>query len=165
MMGPVAVLALAVLAGGCYSFRGGSAPAHLRTVAIPQVEDVSGFGRGTIRQDMTQVLVRKFRDDNSLRVADPTASDSQLQVAITTIRTNERLNISGAELETVRGVIIEARATFNDNTKRREIYKDRTFVGRSQYNIASGTAGENNAIREAIEKVTDDILIATVADW
>ncbi len=156
--------ALALVASGCYSFRGGSAPANLRTIFIPSAEDISGFGRGTVRQQFTELLIRRFRDDNTLRIADPSNSDSRLDVTITGIRT-ERLNLSGNELETVRGVVIDVRATFNDNLKRRPLYKDRAFTGRSQYNINRGTAGENEAVNDALEKVSEAILLATVADW
>jgi hypothetical protein len=160
----VGIAALALAISGCYSFRGGSAPANIKTVAIPPAEDVSGYGRGTVRQELTTLLINRFRDDNTLRIADPASADSRLEVTITGIR-SEQLNLSGNELETVRGIVIDTRVTFNDNGKRRPVYKDRTFTGRSQYNINRGTAGENEAISEALEKVSEAILLATVADW
>lgn len=158
------IIALIALIPGCYTFRSGSVPGHLRTIAIPPVEDVSGFGRGNVREDLFNTLTRRFRDDNSLRLVDPSSADSRLDVTITGIRT-ERLNLSGNELETVRGVVIDARATFNDNVQRRSMFKDRTFTGRSQYNISQGTAGENQAILDALDDVSEAILVATVEDW
>jgi hypothetical protein len=86
-------------------------------------------------------------------------------VTITAIRNNERRNISSAELETVRGVVIEARATFFDNVKRRAIYNDKVFRGDAQYDISQGSDGENRAIQQAIEKLTNEILLETVAGW
>jgi len=155
-----------VLSGcaGCYSFRGGSAPAHLKTIAIPPVDDISGFGRGTVREELYNILVRKFRDDNSLRVADLSEADSRLEVTITSIRT-ERLNLSGNELETVRGIVVDTRATFTDNVRHRPVFQDRSFSGRAQYNINQGTAGENQAIIDALGTLSDAVLLATVADW
>lgn len=167
--GIVAACAMAACAlhacAGCYSFRTGSAPAHLHTIGIEPSDDVSGFGRGTIRQDLTDLLVRRFRDDNTLRVVDASGADSRLEATITTIRTNERLNLSGTEYETVRGVYIEVRATFFDNVKKREVFKDRTVQGRSQYLVDQGLAGENKAIHDALEKLTEELLNAAVADW
>ncbi len=159
------LLLLAMLLTSCYSFKGGSAPAHLQTIVIPQVEDVSGFGRSTIRQDMTVELIQKFRDDNSLRVLDISETDSRLDVTITAIRNNERLAVSASERETVRGVIIQARVTFYDNIKRRPIYRDKTFQGTSSYNISQGVAGENEAILVALDELTTNILLETVANW
>lgn len=158
------IIVLMVLLPGCYTFRSGSVPAHLKTIAIPPVEDVSGFGRGNVREDFFITLTRRFRDDNSLRLVDPSSADSRLDVTITGIRT-ERLNLSGNELETVRGVVIDARATFNDNVQRRSMFKDRTFTGRAQYNISEGTAGENQAILDALDDLSEAILVATVEDW
>jgi hypothetical protein len=155
----------AISLAGCYSFRGGSAPAHLSTVIIPQVEDNSGSGRATMRQDLTQLLVRKFREDNSLRVVDHAAADSRVEVTITVVRDRERLAVSGAEFETVRGVTIEARATFRDNVRRRPIYSDRTFTGRSQYNVDQGVAGEADAIAKALDQLSTEILLESVAAW
>ncbi|HVK37134.1 MAG TPA: LPS assembly lipoprotein LptE [Candidatus Kapabacteria bacterium] len=161
----VAAVALAAALGGCYSFKGGSAPAHLSSVAIPQVEDVSGSGRATMRQDLTQILVRKFREDNSLRVVDEPAADSRLEVTITVVRDAERLAVSGGqELETVRGVTLEARVVFRDNVRRRAVY-ERVFSARSQYNIDQGGAGETDALARAIDNLSNDILLATVAQW
>jgi ABC-type uncharacterized transport system auxiliary subunit len=158
-------LALAALLGGCYSFRGGSAPAHLSTVVIPQVEDNSGSGRATMRQDLTQLIARKFREDNSLRVVDDQNADARIEVTIITVRDRERLAVSGQEYETVRGVTIEARATFRDNVRRRPIYADRTFTGRSQYNIDQGVAGEADAIAKALDLLSTEILLESVAAW
>jgi hypothetical protein len=154
-----------LLANGCYSFRGGSAPAHLETVLIPQVGDDSGFGRGTIRFDLTDELIDRFRSDNSLRVIDDEEADSRLEVTITTIRTDIREGVSADERESARGVVVEARATFYDNVNARPVYDGERFQGKSSYDIDQGAAGEEEAIVEAIEKLSNEILLRTVADW
>lgn len=156
----------AILLSGCYSFRGGSVPPHLNSITIPEVEDASGYGDGTVRQDLTTLLVARFRQDNSLSVIDQSSADSRLAVTISTLRDDVPLGVAGTtEFETDRALVIEARVTFTDNVKRRAVYSARQFVGRSQYTIASGLAGKKNAMREALVTLTDDILLATVADW
>ncbi len=151
---------------GCYSFRGGSVPPHLSTIIIPEVEDASGYGDGTVRQELTTLLVTRFREDNSLRVIDQAGADSRLEVTISTLRDDLPLGVAGTtEYETDRAFVIEARVTFTDNVKRRAVYTGRQFVGRSQYTIASGLTGKKVALRDALGKLTDDILLATVADW
>ncbi len=160
-----AIVISAIFVAGCYSFRGGSVPPHLSTIVIPEIEDVSGYGDGTIRQDFTAFLIRRFREDNSLRVVEQAGADVRLEVTLSTLRDDIRLGVTGQELETDRGVIIEARVTFTDNVRRRPVYRDRQFVGRSQYAISSGLDGRRTAIRESLVRLTDDILLATVADW
>lgn len=158
-------LTVAVLLSGCYSFRGGSAPAHLQSVVIPTVDDNSGFGRSTIRFDLTNLLIDEFRSDNSLRVIDDPEADSRLEVEIATIRTDLRRAVSAEERETVRGVVIEARVTFFDNVKNVAVYQNRMFQGESSYDLSEGSAGEEQAVDEALEALTSKILLATVADW
>lgn len=160
----IPALLFLLLSGGCYSFKGGSAPAHLNTITIPQVEDASGSGRATMRQDLTQLLVRKFREDNSLRVVEDASADSRLEVTITTVRDRERLGVSGQEFETVRGVAVEARVVFRDNVRRRAIF-ERSFSARNQYSIDQGSAGETDAIAKALDLLSNDILVAAVAQW
>ncbi len=151
--------------GGCYSFRGQSVPAHLKTVGIPPVEDNSGYGRGTVRQDMTTELVRKFRDDNSLRVVDPTGADSRLDVTITSINDKGRLNVSASEYETVLEMVISARVTFTDNVKKRALVNGRDVTGRASYRVDQGEAGRVEAIRNALDKLTSQILLEVTSDW
>jgi hypothetical protein len=139
--------------------------AHLRTVVIPQVEDQSGASLPTVRLDIARVLSQKVRDDNSLKVIDNQNADSRLEVTVTSVNVNVKLSVSGAEIETVRGVQIDARSTFFDNVKRRAIYKDRVRTGRGSYNISQGQAGEAQALRDAINELTNQILNDTVADW
>ncbi|MGE3801078.1 MAG: LPS assembly lipoprotein LptE [Candidatus Kapaibacterium sp.] len=159
------LLLLMLFLPGCYSFRGGSAPAHLKTVLIPQAEDNSGFGRSTIRFDLTNELIDRFRSDNSLRVIDDSEANSRLDVTITTVRNDIRLAVSSVDRETVRGVVIEARATFYDNVRSRAIFEGRLFKGESSYDISEGQSGEDAAVAEAIDNLSNEILLATVADW
>lgn len=161
----VALCALSGCSGCSLSFRGGSVPAHLHTITIPVAEDVSGSGIGTLRQDLTNLLIRRFSDDNSLRPVDPSSADSRLDVTISQVRRDVRLAVTTGELESVREVLVEAKVTFHDNVKKRDIFTDRTFIGRSQYQISGGVAAQNTAFNDALAKLTDLILVSVVADW
>lgn len=160
-----AALAAAVLFAGCYTFRQGSALPHLKTVVIPTVNDNSGFGRSTIRFDMTTLLIDRFRSDNTMQVIDDPEADSRLEVSIVSIRTDLRRAVSSDERETVRGVAVEARTTFFDNVKNTAVYENRSFRGESSYDLSEGSSGEERAIDEALDALTNEILLATVADW
>ncbi len=161
----VTIALLATVSAGCYSFRGGSTPAHLETIVVPEVVDNSSLGRPEIRFDVTNDLVDRFRSDNELRVVDNSEADARLDVTLVRIVLDERQGVSSDDRETLRGVTVEARATFYDNVKDRAIYEKRPFIGRATYEVAEGAAGEDEALAEAIDQLNNDILLATVADW
>ncbi|HTR98852.1 MAG TPA: hypothetical protein VML00_03820, partial [Bacteroidota bacterium] len=70
------LLGAGALFGGCvYSFTGASVPAHLKTVAIPLVDDQSGFGEPGLREKFTNELIQLFTSDNSLEVVDRGTAD------------------------------------------------------------------------------------------
>ena len=56
-----------VIAGCTYSFKGGSVPPHLKTIAIPLVEDQSAYGDPALRKSFTDQLVNLFTNDNTLQ--------------------------------------------------------------------------------------------------
>jgi hypothetical protein len=162
---PVVVVVLVITAGGCsfYGFKFGSPPPHISSIYIPTVEDNSGYGRGTVRQELTEELINKFRDDNSLQVRSTREADSQLDVVITSIR-SVRSNLSGESFESVRDVIIDVRATWVDNVKGGSIY-EQSFSGRGKYNLNQGAQGEQDAIEVALGDLTTQILDASVSMW
>ena len=163
--GAILALLLGISFGGCYSFRGGSAPAHLETMVIPEVVDNSGSGRAALRFDLSNELIQSFREDNSLRVVDNAEADARLDVTIVLLRTDERRAVSSNDRETLRGVSIEVQATFYDNVKDRAIYDRKLFAGESTYDVSEGAAGEEEAIAEAIEQLVSQIVLGTVAEW
>ena len=71
----ILIAGLVLGASGCpYSFTGASVPAHLKTVAIPLVDDQSGIGEPGLREKITTELTNLFIGDNSLEVADRTTA-------------------------------------------------------------------------------------------
>lgn len=137
----------------------------MKTIVIPQVNDNTGSGRSTVRFDLTNLLVDQFRRDNSLRVTDSPDADSRLEVTISVLRVDVRRAVSSDDRETVRGVLVEAVGTFYDNVKNQVVYENQLYRGESSYDLAEGSAGEDNAIAEALEQLTNDILLKTVATW
>ena len=70
---------------GCYSFTGASVPPHLKTLAIPTIEDQSTFGEPGVRERMTTDLTTLFLTDNSFQVADRGTADAMLRGVITSV--------------------------------------------------------------------------------
>ena len=79
------VIASLVNFNGCgvYSFTGASVPAHIKTISIPIADDRSGAGEPNLRESLTQTLIQKFIDDNTLRVTERNNANAVLECTIT----------------------------------------------------------------------------------
>lgn len=146
-----------------YSFTGGSVPAHLKTIAIPIVQDQSGFGDPVLRDAFTQQLVQRFTSDGSLTLADRTTADSILEAVITGVQESATVVQPGEQVSQRRMTVV-VQATFTDLKLRKTVWEKRF----SQWgDFPSGATATQRAegIQEAIRKLTEDILLETVAGW
>ncbi len=156
--------ALAWLIAGCaYSFTGASVPAHLKTVAIPLVDDQSGFGEPGLRENFTTVIVQLFTADNSLEVADRNTSDSILEGAILSISDAPAV-VSQGEQVTRRRVTVSARFAFQDKKLRKKVW-DKTFSNWGDYDSGGGLSQRQVGLQEAMKKIAEDVLLETVSGW
>lgn len=155
---------LALLAGtGCYSFTGASVPPHLTTIAIPTVDDRSGFGEPGLREDFTRRLTELFLADNSLEVTDRTRADCVLEGAIVSVSEDAAV-VTGGETVTARRITMTVRFTFQDMKLRRQVW-EKTFSQWGDYPSGSGASQRRSGVDEAVRKLTEDILLETVSGW
>ena len=80
------ILSLLAIGNKCgyYSFSGSSLPSHIHTVAVPMFENkTSEFG---VREDITDAIIKRFTQDNSLKVTDRRSADSMVSGTIVNIR-------------------------------------------------------------------------------
>ncbi len=149
---------------GChYSFTGSSVPPHLKTIAIALFDDQSGFGEPGLRENLTNKLIEKFIQDNSLEIADKTHSDSMLRGTIVAVRDNPSV-VSQGEAVTKRRITITVRASYQDMKLKKTIWeKDLTSWG--DYEISGGPAQRITGIEEAMKKLSEDMLLETVSGW
>lgn len=158
----VLLLGLAVAATACYSFRGGSVPEHLRTISIASVVDNSGFGDATFREYCTETLVRRFRNDNALQLVDDNG-DARLTPVI--MRIQERIqNVQSGDVEAERRIVVAIEVEYVDAVKDRTVWK-KTFENFDVYDVNDAANDRPRAVREAIRRIVDDILLAVVSDW
>ncbi|MBW7887913.1 MAG: LptE family protein [Bacteroidetes bacterium] len=155
------IILSAVLIGGCYSFTGSSVPPHLKTVAVPLFEDVSGFGEPNLRENLTQKVTDLIINDNTLEIADRTSSDCILEGTIVSVSDAPSV-IAPGEQVTTRRVTITVRATFTDMKFRKKLW-EKSFSQWGEY--AQSSEPRTNAIDEAVNKIAEDILIETVSGW
>ncbi len=155
------------ISGCSYSFTGASIPPHLESVAIPLFDDRSGSGEPNLREDFTNELIQKFIDDNSLQIRERVNSDAILEGSILSL--NDAPSsvgaVGGAESVTTRRVTITVRVIYKDFVKKNTIF-EQSFSNYADYeNEGDITTLRNNAIQEAIDKITEDILLAVVSNW
>jgi len=152
---------LAALLGGCYSFRGGSVPDHLKTVSISSVVDQSGFGDATFRDFATETLVRRFRSDNALQVVD---DDGDARIIPVIVRIQDRSQNVQGDLEGQRRLVVVVEVEYVDAVKNRTVWR-RTFENFDVYDALNAATDRPRAAREALQRIVDDILLAVVSDW
>jgi|YNPMSStandDraft_1061717.scaffolds.fasta_scaffold01208_5 outer membrane lipopolysaccharide assembly protein LptE/RlpB len=157
------LLASLILSGCSYSFTGSSIPSDMKTVAIPVFDDVSGYTEAGLRENLTNLLIQKFIQDNSLQVVDRKYSDTILEGVILSVR-DEPFVIAGNEQVNSRRVLIQVKVRFSDQRSKKQ-YWERNFSQYADYSPDGGTFAKQQAIQKAIENLTEDILISTVSDW
>jgi len=157
------LVALALSMGCTYSFKGGAVPAHLSTVAIPILSDVSGYGDPVLRDSLTIRLTNAFIADGSLELADRGTADAVLEGTIMEIRDAPNV-LQGGEQVAQRRITVRVNMTFNDLKLRKEVWK-KDFTSYGDYPSGGGLTQRQEGISEALRKLTEDILNETVAGW
>ncbi|MBI4810303.1 MAG: LptE family protein [Ignavibacteriales bacterium] len=148
---------------GCYSFTGASVPTHLNTIAIPLFDDQSGSGEPALREKITNELIEKFRQDNSLEVADKTTADSMIEGTIITM-TDQPQVVAKGETVSKRRITISVKIVYQDMKLKKKVY-EKNFNGWSDFESGGSAAERELAIETAIDKLSEDILLETVSGW
>ncbi|MBK7632130.1 MAG: hypothetical protein IPJ23_15780 [Ignavibacteriales bacterium] len=150
---------------GCcaYSFTGASVPEHLKTIAIPIADDRSGSGEPNLRESLTQKLIQKFIDDNTLQVGERTSANALLECSIVSLSDAPAI-VSAGESITSRRLTIGVRVIYRDLVKRTTVF-EKTFSNYSDYQSSNPIAGRKTAIEEALDLISEDILLDTVSGW
>jgi len=151
------------LASCVYSFTGASVPPHLKTVAIPLVDDQSGFGEPGLREDFTRALTDLFISDNSLAVADRNIADALLVGSISIVSDAPSVVQQGEQVSK-RRVTMTVRFAFQDMKLRKKVW-EKTFSNWGDYDSGGGMSQRKAGLQEAIRKITEDVLLETVSGW
>jgi len=165
-----AVLYLLFLSGamfnfgcGAYSFTGASVPAHLNTIAIPIAEDRSPAAIPGLREILTNELIQKFISDNSLQVSERANADATLECIITSV-TDAPAIVSAGEEVTSRRVTINIKVIYKDLVKKNTIFEN-NFNNYGDYVPGQTENNRDSAIESAVDKISEDILLAVVSGW
>jgi hypothetical protein len=150
---------------GCstYSFTGASVPAHLKTIAIPIADDKSPAAIPGIRERLTDNLIQKFINDNSLQVAEISKADATLECVITSV-TDAPAIVSAGEQISSRRLTINVKVIYRDLVKKKTIFEN-NFNNYGDYVPGEATNDREVAIAAAVDKISEDILLAVVSGW
>ncbi|MBE0557542.1 MAG: LptE family protein [Proteobacteria bacterium] len=159
----VAVLAAVLVAGCTYSFKGGSVPPHLKTLAIPIIQDQSGYGDPRLRDQFTNTLIERFTNDNTMTLVDQAGADAILEAVITNVR-EDAVSVAPGEEVRQRRMTVVARATFRDIKLKKTLW-EKSFSQYGDFPSGGGPSLRDAGVLEAIQKLTEDILNETVAGW
>jgi hypothetical protein len=157
------ILPLLLQLSGCYSFTGASVPPHLKTIAIPLFDDQSGSGKPGLRELLTNKLLEKFRQDNSLSITDKASADAILEGTITSVLDQPQVLVVG-ETVTKSRVTIIVKVTFQDLKMKKKMW-DKQFSQWADYTLGGGNAEFDASISAVNEKLSEDILLEAVAGW
>ena len=158
-----AATVLMALSGCIYSFKGSSVPAHLKTIAIQLFDDQSGSGEPGLREQVTNKLIERFKQDNSLAVSDKSHADSMIEGTISAL-TDQPLVVTTGEAVTKRHITVSTNVTYQDMKLRKKVF-EKQFSNWGDYDVSGGQAQRATAVAAAIDKLTEDILNETVSGW
>ena len=148
---------------GCYSFSGASVPPHLKTIAIPIVDDQSGFGDPALRDLFTTELAQRFRSDNTLEMSDAANADAVLKGTISSVREAAAVVAPGEQV-TQRRLTVVVHVTFQDLKLHKTVW-EKDFSNWGDFPSGGGITQRTEGLKEAIRKLTEDILNETVSGW
>jgi S-adenosylmethionine synthetase len=151
-----------VVLQGCYSFTGGSVPAHLKTLQINSVTDQSGFGNPAYKIDLETAIINNFLRDNSFEIAE-TVGDAKLTISIRAINESTQ-TIGTGELETERRITVSCEVEYFDNVNKKQIWK-KTFSSYGMFDVNQAFTARNETIQVILTQIAEDIMLAVVSGW
>jgi hypothetical protein len=159
----IPALAAVSFSGCVYSFKGSSVPTHLKTIAVQLFDDQSGSGEPGLREQLTNKLIDRFKQDNSLQITDKSHSDSMIEGTIASL-TDQPLVVAAGEAVTKRHITIMTNVTFQDLKLRKKVF-EKQFSDWGDYEVSGGPAQRQTAVSAALDKLSEDILNETVSGW
>ena len=162
------LLALVLAAApGCayYSFTGASIPANLNTLSIPLVEDNSLSPLTTLDEELTELLITRFVRQTRLRLE---TNEDEADIVLTARidrYTNAPTSVSGQERAEFNRVTLTVSVRYYNRVEDNEVFQ-RSFNSFDDYDpLQGGLEEEENAARNALENIAEDIFTAATSNW
>jgi hypothetical protein len=155
----------ALLSCGCgyYSTTGRTAK-DIKSIAVPFFENRTPEPNLEIR--VTEQIIDNLVEDNTLHVTDEDDADSLLEGAITGFE-NKPFSYNNDLNAEEYHVIVSVTVTLFNRQLNQPIWENKRIRGDGSYflDVAQEGVSFEDALEEAIEEITDQILNLTVQDW
>lgn len=158
------VVLIPLTLGGCwYSFTGASVPQYWKSISIPIFEDDSNYGQPSLAEDLTNSLITKVQRDNTLQLANGSNASVELTGRITSVVADKPIAVQAGSQATQMQVDVTVEATLFDNVKNRQVWK-KSFTAFGVY-PTGGLTERDAGLKEAVDKLTDNILLEIISAW
>lgn len=158
----IGILFLAINGCGIYSFTGASIPPHLKRIHIPNFQDKSSSGILTLKEDLTEELTTKIITQSSFELGTQQQADCRLEGSVV-MYTNQPYIISQGQATGSNRITIRVSVVYRDLIKKETIW-EQNFENWAEYSIGDRTA-EQESLKEAVSKLSDDIFSKIVSNW
>ena len=145
---------------GYYSFKG-ALPSHLKTIAIPIFVDQSAYPG--VQEKVTDKITNAFIVDNTLKLVDESKADVLLNGTIQSV-TQKVATVQSGEQVSEYQMYVTVKVVCEDVKLSKKMY-EKVF---RQYGVMSSQADQDEkdqAIDDAIELITEDVLNTTLGGW
>lgn len=136
-------------------------PSHLKSIAIPIFVDRSGYPG--IQDKLTDAITEAFLNDNTLSLVNENKADVILKGTIQSV--DQKIgSVKAGETVAEYQMYVSLKVVCEDVNKSKKMY-DKVF---RQYGIMASSAGQaekDEAIDDAIELITEDVLNTTLGGW
>jgi hypothetical protein len=158
------VVLCACTCSSCYTFTGASVPPHWNSIFVPLFEDESSYGQPALREKITNLFLEKLQRDNTLKLGDRGTASVELRGKITSVIADQPIAITqGAQASQLR-VEVKLSVVLYDNVLKKQAWA-KTFSAPGDYAAGGGLAAREAGLQQAIEKLTDDLLLETISAW
>jgi outer membrane lipopolysaccharide assembly protein LptE/RlpB len=162
----LAAAALCGLVAGCgYTASPALLPQHLKTVAIPVFEN--GTPEARIEEEVTNSVILRFVQDNHLKVVDEKSATAVIRGKVTQYK-NAVFGFTNNATSNEYRVTVAVEVTFKDLVKNRELWSGEIVKSANYYvQDVPGQAAQTelDGRKEAINKISDEILSRSVEGW
>lgn len=143
-----------------YSFSGSLEP-HLKTIAVSPFENrTAEFG---IAENLNEAVISEFTRDNTLKIADRNVANILMEGTLLQVEDRPGAFDESEKVQDMK-VYLSVEIKCTDQVKGQILWKERLTQWGS-YDPARGADARLDGIAEAIEKLSQDILNKTVANW
>jgi len=164
------IFVLTVVLSGCYSFKGSSIPAEMKTVYIQPFENVSQLVVPRLAPDLTEAFKERIRTQSRLNLITASSADGTFEGQITdytiapiSIQDNAR-PVAGANRLTI---TVRVKYTNKIKGHEKESFDYQPFTAFTDFSLAGQTlqAQEKALIDKVTIQLTENIFNRAFAQW